>query len=62
VPVDADGFRNPITGPQRFTAHVIGNATKKALKRVKSFGVTLGVEVFGRDGLSQKQFRTLRVR
>lgn len=61
VVVDGDGFRNPISGTQRFTARVIGNATKKALKRLKSFSATLGVQVYSRDGLSTKQFKKIKI-
>ena len=59
---DGDGFRIPVAGPQKFTAHVIGDATKKALKDARSFAVTIGVQVWGRDGLTSKQFKTLKLR
>src|SRR3954447_3279877 len=52
--IDSDGFQSPVDGSQPFVAHVIGNATKKALKRLKSFRVTLGLQVYGRDGRSAK--------
>jgi hypothetical protein len=59
---DSDGFLNPIAGPQKFTAEVTGNATKKGLKRLKSFSATLGVQVWGRDGQSTKQFKQVKFR
>jgi hypothetical protein len=62
IPVDDDGFRAQVAGPQRFTARVIGNATKKALGRLKRFGATLGVLVYGRDDLSTKVFKKLTIR
>ena len=59
--VDADGFLSQTAGVQNFTAHVVGNASRKALRRLRSFGVTLGVQVYGRDGLTSKQFKPLKV-
>jgi hypothetical protein len=61
VPVDSDGFRDPLDGPQRFTAGVIGSATKKGLRRLKSFRATLYIQAFGRDGLSTTQTRALTI-
>jgi hypothetical protein len=61
MPTDDDGFRSPLAGPQKFTAHVLGNATRKAVKRLKSFGATLGVQVYARDGTSLKQFKRLTI-
>lgn len=61
IPVDSDGFREPLDGPQRFNAGVVGAATKKGLKRLKSFRVTLFVQAFGRDGLSTTQTKPLTI-
>lgn len=52
VTVDEDGFRHPLSGSQRFTALVVGNATRKALRRLKKLQATLQIEIFGRDGRS----------
>jgi RTX calcium-binding nonapeptide repeat (4 copies) len=52
IPLDGDGFRNPSASTQRFTARVSGKATRTALAGIRSFSATLGVRVFGRDGLS----------
>jgi hypothetical protein len=61
TPVDGDGFYTFPSDPQKFTAHVLGNASKKALRRLTTFGVTLGVQVYGRDGLTSKVFKPLRI-
>ncbi|MEA2425345.1 MAG: hypothetical protein QOH13_1755 [Thermoleophilaceae bacterium] len=59
--LDEDGFQVPLAGPQRFTAGVVGNATKKALKRLKSFGVTIAVQAVSRSGLASTRTKTLRI-
>jgi len=61
TPIDDDGFRGPVGGAQHFTARVPSPAAKKALKRLRSFGATLGVQVFARDGASVKQFKKLKL-
>ena len=60
-PIDGDGFRMPVAGPQHFTAHVLSAKTSKRIKGLRSFGATLGVQVFARDGASVKQFKKLRI-
>jgi hypothetical protein len=60
--VDDDGFRNPIGCPQTFNAHVLAGAKKKAIRRMKRFGVTLGVQVYGRHNLSANVFKSLTIR
>jgi hypothetical protein len=61
IPVDSDGFGNPLDGPQRFNAGVVGAATKKGLKRMKSFRATLFVQAFARDGLGTTQTKALTI-
>jgi hypothetical protein len=60
-PVDADGFLNPMVGVQRFVTQRLGKATKRRLKRLRSFRVTLGIQVYGRDGLTTKKFTKLKI-
>jgi hypothetical protein len=60
--VDGDGFRTPVSGPQKFTARVRGARAQKALRRLKRFGAVLGVQVYGRDDLTAKVFTPLTIR
>jgi hypothetical protein len=59
--LDKDGFMDPVDGAQHFTAHVVGNATKKGLKRLKSLDAALYVRAYGRDGLAATVTKKLRI-
>jgi hypothetical protein len=58
---DRDGFIDPLGGAQRFTAGVVGNATKKGLKRLKSFEVTLVVRAVSRSGKVANRTKSLKI-
>lgn len=62
IALDEDGFRTPFGGSQKFTARVTGFATKKALRRLRSLTVTLGVQAFSQSGLDTTQFKKVRLR
>jgi hypothetical protein len=59
--VDRAGYPRLGEGTQRTRAGVIGSATRKALGRLRSFSVTLSVQVFSASGLSTKQLKKLKV-
>ena len=51
----------PLDGAQHFSAGVVGNATRKALKRLKSFNVTLFVRAYSRSGVASTQTKKLKI-
>lgn len=60
--VDEDGFRTPFLNSHKYTARVTGFATKKALRRLKSLTVTLGIQAFSQSGLDTTQFKKVKLR
>lgn len=62
IAVDEDGFRTPFQNSQKYTARVTGFATKKALRKLRSLTVTLGVQGFSQSGLDVTQFKKVTLR
>jgi RTX calcium-binding nonapeptide repeat (4 copies) len=59
--VDKDGFDDPLTGVQRFTARLTDSRTRKALKGVRRFGLTLVVTAVGRAGGTTTVTKAVRI-
>ena len=58
---DEDGFMFHAAPRQHFVADVLGAALERALKKVKSFKATLDIEIYGRNGLSVSQTKSVKI-
>jgi Ca2+-binding RTX toxin-like protein len=58
---DQEDFAINPSGPQTVTGRALGNATKKALGRLRSFSVLLHVDAFSREGVKTSVDKLVKI-